>query len=363
MSSPVESEIKTSHNRIWFLQMLRGIACLVVFLFHVMVMFWVANDVVQVLCYTPAVNGCPAFITVLEQGLKTIKLNLGAFGVGLFFLISGFVIPISLEKQGTRTFLIQRFFRIYPTYWVGLSITILLLVASATFNHKPLLFSMKDVLLNATLSLRDWFVSPRLDGINWTLEIEIAFYVLMAIFSRFFTTQKFKHLAWLPPFFLGLSLLSHSEYVGLVLCFINFMLIGTGFLNLYKKQFTFMWFMLYLTLTLGCFAATFLLDPQLSTNMGLIGSYLYALGSFSLFYAFRNHIMYNPILDFISTISYPLYIVHGFNSYVIMSFLYQVIPNYWVCTGAGLFFSLSAAILLHYLAEKPSLKLGKRIHG
>jgi hypothetical protein len=45
------------------------------------------------------------------------------------------------------------------------------------------------------------------------------------------------------------------------------------------------------------------------------------------------------------------------------AFLYQVIPNYWVCTGAGLLFSFSAAIALHYVAEKPSLTLGKRIHG
>jgi len=362
-SSTAEPAIKSNSNRIWFLQMLRGIACLVVFLFHVMVMFWVANDVVQALCYTPAVNGCPAFVTALEQGLKAIKLNLGGFGVGLFFLISGFVIPISVEKQTTRTFLIQRFFRIYPTYWVGLSITVLLLVVSATFNHKPLLFSLKDVLLNATLSLRDWFMSPRLDGINWTLEIEIAFYALMALYARFFTTQKFKHLAWLPPLFLGVSLLSNSEYVGLLLCFINFMLMGTGFLNLYKKHFTFLWFMLYLTLTLGCFVATFLLDHQLTKNMGLLWSYLYALGSFSLIYALRNRIAYNPVLDFISTISYPLYIVHGFNSYVIMAFLYQVIPNYWVCKGTAILFSILTATVLHYLAEKPSLKLGKRIHG
>ncbi len=43
-------------------------------------------------------------------------INFGAFGVALFFLISGFVIPLSFQSYGRLDFLVARFFRIYPTY-------------------------------------------------------------------------------------------------------------------------------------------------------------------------------------------------------------------------------------------------------
>ena len=64
----------------------------------------------------------------------------GRAGVVLFFAISGFVIPSSLRGKltdGTRNFVIRRFFRLYPAYWLsipigwlaisGLSISIILL--------------------------------------------------------------------------------------------------------------------------------------------------------------------------------------------------------------------------------------------
>lgn len=48
-------------------------------------------------------------------------LNPGRVGVYVFFVISGFVIPISIEKTvRVSDFLITRFFRLYPAYWFSL---------------------------------------------------------------------------------------------------------------------------------------------------------------------------------------------------------------------------------------------------
>ncbi|MCQ4062259.1 acyltransferase, partial [Klebsiella pneumoniae] len=47
------------------------------------------------------------------------QFNWGAFGVALFFLISGFVIPFSFVKATWLSFLVGRFFRIFPLYAVG----------------------------------------------------------------------------------------------------------------------------------------------------------------------------------------------------------------------------------------------------
>ena len=293
---------------------------------------------------------------------EVMHLNVGAFGVALFFLISGFVIPISLEKQSTKNFLIQRFFRIYPTYWVGMLVTAGFLALSAYYLRQPVFFNWQGLLINATLCLRQWLNVPSIDSINWTLEVEIGFYALMALFTQWFSTQKLKHLVILPIVLSVFSLIIQIPFLKFHSALLIFMLMGTGFLNFYKQYFTLKQFAIYNVVAMACFLAAIHLNRDLHHEPSFT-TYFYALFCFTVLYYFREKIPYNGVLDFISTISYPLYIVHGFNSYVIMSFLYQVIPNYWVCTGTGLFFSLSAAILLHYLAEKPSLKLGKRIHG
>src|SRR6186713_1339102 len=49
----------------------------------------------------------------------THYFQFGVFGVTLFFLCSGFVIPVSLEKSHSlKKFWINRVFRLYPLYLV-----------------------------------------------------------------------------------------------------------------------------------------------------------------------------------------------------------------------------------------------------
>ena len=86
--------------RLDFLDNLRGIAALAVFLSH-------AGHKVS-----------PAFRTYLEP-----YFNLGSWGVVLFFLCSGFILPLSLERQGSLgRFWVRRFFRLYPLYWINVAI-------------------------------------------------------------------------------------------------------------------------------------------------------------------------------------------------------------------------------------------------
>ncbi len=53
----------------------------------------------------------------------------GPFGVALFFLISGLVIPFSFDRHRTGAFLLARLLRIYPTYLAALLIEVLTLPA------------------------------------------------------------------------------------------------------------------------------------------------------------------------------------------------------------------------------------------
>src|SRR4051812_39368993 len=54
---------------------------------------------------------------------------LGTTGVDLFFIISGFVIFMSLNKITRSTdFIINRVSRLYPTYWTAVTFTFVILL-------------------------------------------------------------------------------------------------------------------------------------------------------------------------------------------------------------------------------------------
>src|SRR3954465_10022133 len=84
-----------------------------------------------------APRGIAAFAVILQHAGQPLStgysafafsmFDLGNFGVMLFFLCSGFIIPISLERQGSlRRFWIRRFFRLFPLYWFCIGVALVL---------------------------------------------------------------------------------------------------------------------------------------------------------------------------------------------------------------------------------------------
>ena len=78
--------------------------------------------------FADTLRGIAAGLVLLDHTLdlaglsltaKFPLLSLGQLGVALFFLVSGFVIPISLPKYSVPGFLVARVLRIYPTYAVA----------------------------------------------------------------------------------------------------------------------------------------------------------------------------------------------------------------------------------------------------
>ncbi len=100
-------------------------------------------------------------------------LNFGRLGVLLFFAISGFVIYASLRGPGTgvgRRFVITRFFRLYPAYWLSLALGLFIFWLCRGQTFRPYL-----VLANATMLPR-LLHAPLVLGVYWTLETELVFY-------------------------------------------------------------------------------------------------------------------------------------------------------------------------------------------
>ncbi|MGG2576042.1 acyltransferase family protein [Pseudomonas aeruginosa] len=105
-------------------------------------------------------------------------LDFGRLGVVLFFAISGFVIPASLNgDRGTacRQFVIKRFFRLFPLYW--LSIPIGLWACWAIWGKEA---SLATILWNLTM-VQEAAGYRSIIGLYWTLQTELVFYGLCVL--------------------------------------------------------------------------------------------------------------------------------------------------------------------------------------
>jgi peptidoglycan/LPS O-acetylase OafA/YrhL len=114
----------------------------------------------------------------------------GYLGVPLFFMISGFVIAASAERRSPFTFLISRGARLYPAFWIGVFFTAGI---SYTFSDSPP--SISDILLNLTM-LNDYLGVKNIDGVYWTLQVELKFYA--CIFLLMLLKSFHRYNIWLP---------------------------------------------------------------------------------------------------------------------------------------------------------------------
>jgi peptidoglycan/LPS O-acetylase OafA/YrhL len=155
----VTAAIHPLSARLDFLDGLRGIAALAVFLAH-------AGSKVS-----------PAFRTYLEP-----YFNLGSWGVVLFFLCSGFILPVSLERQGSLgRFWIRRFFRLYPLYWINVVIMAMIGPGEPrmVLSGRP---AQSIQIFLANLSMFQAFMGiPHLMALYWTLTLELLFYILLSL--------------------------------------------------------------------------------------------------------------------------------------------------------------------------------------
>ncbi|HEY6787768.1 MAG TPA: acyltransferase [Trebonia sp.] len=106
--------------------------------------------------------------------------DLGQYGVFVFFLVSGYIIPASLERKGSlRAFWIGRAFRLYPLY----ALAIIASVIAYETGLGGLQHAQKVPLTWAASSLL--MLPNLLGGVNvptvvWTLSYEMTFYLLVA---------------------------------------------------------------------------------------------------------------------------------------------------------------------------------------
>jgi peptidoglycan/LPS O-acetylase OafA/YrhL len=104
--------------------------------------------------------------------------NYGVTGVDLFFMISGFVIYMSIVNAKTiQDFWFSRLTRLYPLYWFSIVIAI---IGFTLFTNQIIEHDKRFVIGNLTM-LQPIFRSKNLVQVYWTLYVELNFYVLISV--------------------------------------------------------------------------------------------------------------------------------------------------------------------------------------
>ncbi len=131
-----------------------------------------------------------------ETFSSVLIFKYGYMGVELFFIISGFVIAMTLESsRSVIDFVIRRFARIWPALIVSAILTFFLL----NWSDAPFALHRRQFWPNFLPSLTltppslwsGWF--PKVDyvtGVYWSLVVEIRFYMIAVILFWLFSREK-----------------------------------------------------------------------------------------------------------------------------------------------------------------------------
>jgi len=147
----------TANRRTYrLIQVLRAVAALMVVLHHATILLGLQN----------------------HTGANWVN---GGAGVDIFFVISGFVMtvssaPLLASKHPARTFLARRLERILPMYWLVTTLKVLLVLAVPALAMRAL--GTPWHVLGSYLMFPSY--EPVLI-VGWTLNFEMAFYVLFAV--------------------------------------------------------------------------------------------------------------------------------------------------------------------------------------
>ena len=136
-----------------------------------------------------ALRGLAALFVVFQH---VRFLNFGAFGVDIFFCISGFMIMFTTEKS-TKYFFRKRLIRILPLYYLmTLGTYLLLLLFPSMFQQTrhDLSYLIKSLLF-IPFDIGGGAIQP-LVRIGWTINCEMLFYLLF--FIAFHISRKYRGL-------------------------------------------------------------------------------------------------------------------------------------------------------------------------
>lgn len=276
----------------------------------------------------------------------------GVNGVYIFFVISGFVIFLSLstakfQLNQLHRFLFRRFIRIELPYLASILLLLFVGFLFASKNHVAYTFSITQLLYHI-LYVIPFSSYPWYNIIYWTLAIEFQFYIVIALLYFFLSSKN-----------------NFTQYT------IMFVFVASGFI-VTDNRFVFHYATIFLQ---GILLALIKTEKiKFNTGMPLIiinaiaTAYLHsieiAIFSFLTVLVIHYVEINNKATNRFGELSYSLYLTHG----LIGGNLLYLFSRYTTSTSEGMVLLIAALItsllfsyLFWKLVEQPASRLSKRV--
>jgi peptidoglycan/LPS O-acetylase OafA/YrhL len=289
-----------NENRLYFLDGMRGIAIILVILYH-------------------AFSRWPEHYPYGEQFMNFPLFAYGSLGVELFFIISGFVILMTLEKcTGFTDFMLRRWLRLFSAMLVC---SLFVYITSGIFHERPMgIPAFREILPGLT------FIEPKLyeevfhfpwsglEGAFWSLYIEVKFYMIFA-FLYFFMNSRIAIFGLIGLFVLNFIVMyedMHIAYLNIMreimfwlsAKYFGWFATGAIFYKYYQNKNR---AVLLFALLVGLLSA-FAENTQFGVRV--CGSLIVLFFAISIINGKINLFLSNKLFIFIGFISYPLYLLH-----------------------------------------------------
>ncbi len=127
-------------------------------------------------------------------GMNPVLKYLGIYAVGTFFILSGVSLTITYEKRintlrDTVRFLVKRFFRIAPLFWLVSTIILLTLAFADVLGLPPSEIPLKRIIYNYSLLFGFIKASMSIPVGGWSIGDEMVFYFIFPFL--FLLKQRF----------------------------------------------------------------------------------------------------------------------------------------------------------------------------
>ncbi|MDG1872505.1 MAG: acyltransferase [Mariniblastus sp.] len=157
MTQLADSQPAKKSSRILELDAIRALSCLNLLLFH----------------FTYVYQDKYGFASDLG-----FTFPYGKYGVQLFFMLSGLVNALTLlKKRKPGSFIVARFIRILPSYWLVIALN-LILFSTLSMYHETVELTATVANLSTMPNL---FGFENMEPVTWTLQVEMLFYAFLMV--------------------------------------------------------------------------------------------------------------------------------------------------------------------------------------
>ena len=331
---------RASPDRVGELDLLRFSAALMVVLFHYGFRGYAADNL----------SSMPYL------AMKPV-LKYGFLGVELFFMISGFVILMTASSGSLRKFAISRIVRLYPAYWACCTITFLTILA---LGGERFTATFSQYLINMTM-LNEFIGVPSIDGVYWSLAVELKFYGLVAFILLI---RQIHHAQWLLVAWLAATMVTMIFPVSwairwiLIADYSTYFIAGATCYLIYSQGASLPRLLIFLAAWLLAIKSSIKYAPGLERQFKesfdpavialLVSSFFVLMLLVSLRKTFgmarKNWVV-------IGALTYPLYLLHQKIGYMIFNVAYPGI-NMHIVFWATVLFMLLLAYAIHRQVER-----------